>query len=302
MGVCLTKYRVFRAGCVLENEWMGVAECQQQRSRTLQLLCNMPPFPALGTQALAMAADPGGRIDSLVNVFKSDPGLTADLLRIANSAEFGMQRRIGGIQHAIVLLGWERVHALILSVVMGSYVRHFSKRQDAHSVWAHSVAAAVIGETLAEAYRTDPRRAYAAGLMHEIGRLGLLVSVRERYLEISRMPFENIDAVNSLEKSIFGVTHCEAGAFLGRRWSFPEELCDCMNRHHEPASPGVGPLVSLTQLACRLATALGFREVTVRQQLDPALILPADMRIHRDAEPEQLRSLVTQRLASLCGA
>jgi HD-like signal output (HDOD) protein len=262
----------------------------------------MPPFPALGTQALAIPADSDDRIDSLVKVFKSDPGLTAELLRIANSAEFGMQRRIGGIQHAIVLLGPERVHALILTVVMGSYLRQFSKRQDAHSVWAHSVAAAVIAETLAEVCRTDPRRAYAAGLMHEMGRLGLQFSVRERYLEISRMPFESIDAVNSLEKSIFGVTHCEAGAFLGRRWSFPEELCDCMNLHHEPASPGVSPLVSLTQLACRMATALGFREVAVHQQLDPALILPAKVRIHPNAEPDQLRNRVTQRVASVCAA
>jgi putative nucleotidyltransferase with HDIG domain len=181
-------------------------------------------------------------------------------------------------------------------------LRHFSKRQDAHSVWVHSVAAAVIAETLAEVCRTDARRAYAAGLMHEIGRLGLLLSVRERYLEISRLPSENMDAVNSLEKSIFGVTHGEAGAFLGRRWNFPEELCDCMNRHHEPASAGAGPLVLLTQLACRLATALGFGEVAVRQQLDPGLILPAAVRTHPDAEPDQLRNRVTQRVTSLCAA
>jgi HD-like signal output (HDOD) protein len=164
------------------------------------------------------------------------------------------------------------------------------------------VAAAVIAEALAGVWHTDPGRAYTAGLMHELGRLGLLLSVRERYIEISRMAFENIDSVNRLEKSIFGVTHCEAGAFLGRRWGFPEELCDCMSLHHEAVTPSVGPLVSLTQLSCRVATALGFREVAVRHQLDPAEVLPATVRDHPQAEPEQLRQLVTKRLASVSAA
>ncbi len=277
---------------------MGVPE-GQQRSRTLQLLCNMPPFPALGTQALTLVASPEEPMESLVNVFRSDPGLTADLLRVANSAEFGMQRRIGGIQHAIVLLGWERVHALILTVVMSSYLRHFARRQDAHAVWAHSVASAVLAESLAEAFGADPRRAYAASLMHESGRLGLLLSVRERYLEISRVVFESIEAVNSLEKSVFGVTHCEAGAFLGRRWSLPEEMCDCMSLHHEPVSHGGGVLVALTQVSCRLATALGFREIAVRHQVDPCEVIPAGLRSHPAAEPGELRQRVTQRLASV---
>ncbi|PWU06148.1 MAG: hypothetical protein C5B51_12950 [Terriglobia bacterium] len=281
---------------------MASAESQQQRARTLQLLCTMPPFPAMGTQALSLAAGPGDDIEPLIQVFKSDPGLAADLLRMANSAEFGMQRRVGGIQHAIILLGLERVHSLILTVVMGSYLRHFSKRQDAHAVWTHSVAAAVIAETLAGISGSDPRRAYAAGLTHELGRLALLLSIRERYLEISRMPFESIDAVNSLEKSIFGVTHSEAGAFLGRRWSFPEELCDCMGQHHDPTAPALGSLVSVVQIACRLATALGFREVALRQQVEPVQILPAGLRSHPEIEPDLLRSLVTQRLVTICAA
>ena len=287
----------------LKIDLMGQSvESQQQRTRTLQLLCHMPPFPALGAQAFSIAASTDDNVDSLVNTFRRDPALTADLLRMANSAEFGMQRRIGGIQHAIVLLGMERVRSLILTVVMDSYLRHFPKRQDAHPVWAHSVAAAVIAEALAGVWRTDPSRAYTAGLMHELGRLGLLLSVRERYVEISRVAFENIDSATRLEKSIFGVTHCEAGAFLGRRWGFPEELCDCMSLHHEAVTPSVGPLVSLTQLSCRVATALGFREVAVRHQLDPAEILPSTVRDHPQAEPEQLRQLVTKRLASVSAA
>jgi len=231
-------------------------------------------------------------------VLKSDPTIAADLLRVANSAEFCMQSRIADVQHAFALIGFERTRSLALTVAMRKYTDGALRRADAYPFWTHSVATAVTEEALAGAEGYPKQVAYTVGLLHDIGRIGLLLTARERYLEILRVGFEHIQAVSDLEQLLFGLMHCEAGAFLMRLWQFPAVLCDCASQHHEELKPGAPDLVRLTKIACRIANSLGFSESAAGSREPAAVLIVSLFGDRSELHTDRLQNLITQRLVS----
>jgi putative nucleotidyltransferase with HDIG domain len=272
---------------------------EQRKNAALGRLALLPTFSSASSELLTISSDSEQSVDKLINIVKSDPTVAADLLRVANSAEFCMQSRIADVQHAFALIGFERTRSLALSIAMRQYTNRALRRVDVYRYWAHSIATAVIEEALAAAEGYSIHLAYTGGLLHDIGRLGLLLTSRERYLEIQRINFERISAVNELEQALFGLSHCEAGAFLAVSWQFPEALRDCVRQHHDDRTPGDSDLLRLTKIACRVADAVGFSESGTNWREDPAQLLASQCEPRSDVSVGRLQNLVTKRLVSL---
>jgi HD-like signal output (HDOD) protein len=138
---------------------------------------------------------------------------------------------------------------------------------------------------------------YTAGLTHDLGRLGLRLVGGDKYAEYLSREFADLAEANVLEKSLFGMNHCEAGAFLARTWGFPASLRTHMAGHHESSGGGLADPRFLIQLACRVADSLGFLEV---QRLDLALTPALPERLRRRAElaPDLLYDQIRQRMST----
>ncbi len=229
-------------------------------------------------------------------VFKSDPALTADLLMVANSAMFGFRARIDNIRHALSLLGLERVRSLGFQITMSMYVRNVVGKEEVRMVWAHSTATAVIADILSRLYGTHAL--YTTGLVHDLGRLGLLLSTGDKYGQILTKEFTDISESIQLEKAMFGVTHCEAGALVSRTWGFPDTLQNSMASHHDALISDNGNTPSVIHLACQMADWLGFPEVK-RQDLATEPDIPVRLRKHPDLNPDRLRSVISKQIASM---
>jgi HD-like signal output (HDOD) protein len=268
----------------------------QEHSAVFDRLTKLPPFHPAAMKLLTISGESETAISEFEKAFKSDPALTADLLMVANSAAFGFRARVDNIRHALSLLGLERVRSLGFTIAMSMYVRNVPNKDDVRAVWAHSTATAVIAEILGRVYGSPAL--YTAGLVHDLGRLGLLLSVGKKYGEVLGKEFADIEESMKLEKVLFGVNHCEAGALVSRTWGFPDSLQSSIANHHELYTPENGTAPDLIRISCQMADWLGFPEVK-RQDGDTAPELPPRLRNHPDLDPERLRGSITKQIASM---
>jgi len=221
----------------------------------------LPAFPAVALQLLSLLDNPEVPLKKIVDVLKVDPALAGELLRVANSALYGLVQRIDTVNHAVVVLGTENVKRLALTVSLGRYAQRFLRHEGLRICWHHSLACALLCEELYShvefpGITLTKDRAYTAGLLHDIGRLAMLVCYPVEYsnlLTVARQ--ENFDQLEC-ERQLFDIDHCAAGQWLAGHWNLPVEYSQAIAQHHQPALPPGFP--ALVRCACRLADLVGY--------------------------------------------
>lgn len=260
---------------------------------------DIPPFPPVAARLLQALGEEQSEIRRIVDLMRSDPGLSAGLLQRANSAEYGFEQRVDSLHHAIMLLGLRRVRQLALTVATGAYVKAYSKNEDLRLCWRHMLATALAAEEIARAAGVHEERAYVAGLMHDVGRMGLLIAFPERYsVLLHRAADEAVDMLEC-ERYEFGVDHCEAGRMLAEHWKLPQDLAVVAGRHHDPPDDGEFDLARLSRAACLLAAALDFDEFRMprKRTYDEVLeLLPAAGRQALRGREEALRQAIDSKI------
>jgi HD-like signal output (HDOD) protein len=275
------------------------------------VLASIPAFPPVVLRVLDLLSTEQPDNKSLIREISLDATLSAQLLRMANSPLFGFVSRVHTVQQAVALLGYVRVQSLVMAVATANYMRGGARTEALAKCWRHSMASAILSRELARACRASsqapaPECAYSFGLLHDIGRLGLLVAYPAEYSRILKVADRDRLSLLDQEKLLFGMDHCEAGTHLLETCKLPEEFCQIVGRHHDP--PGFalgkevgGPVDSLLigYLACQMADTLGYSVVTPLKPatLDEILaLLPAVARAHFPSDPETLGRIVAKSL------
>ena len=237
----------------------ALARRHAQRHRLgalLQDVEQLPALPQVVTQLLQMSLGDAAGADELAALIEQDPGLTARLLAMVNSAFFGFHREITSVRHAVVILGADEISQLATSLAS---VRLF-RIQDRGSgfttarLWQHANAVAGIARDLAPAdLEIAPTTAYTAGLLHDIGRSFLLQHCAELYAEICLEARASSLPLYAVEEDRLGLDHAQIGERLAQRWNLPLPLTAAVGCHHEPARAGEHrALAALVGLADRL--------------------------------------------------
>ncbi|MBI5086584.1 MAG: HDOD domain-containing protein [Acidobacteria bacterium] len=218
----------------------------------------VPPFPAVAQRILALVGQENVSTAQVSELAKLDPSFAAELLRFANSALFGARREVTSLTQAIVLMGMDRVKTMATFVVLRKMVRSSVKVEALRKVWIHSIATALIAEEAARVAKIAHETAYTAGLLHNLGTLGMMSAYPAEY---SRM----LDVSNDFgfdllktERDLFEIDHCAAGAYLAQDWDFPDEIAAAIACHHDQPVPGALGLDGVIQVSWRLADTLGF--------------------------------------------
>jgi HD-like signal output (HDOD) protein len=265
----------------------------EEQSAVLQRLAKLPPFPPAALRLLSVSAETGTAIEDFERVFMSDPALAADLLAVANSAAFGLRMRVESIRHAVTLLGLETVKSVGFTVAMGFYMRTSAPPMPlVQLVWSHSIATALIAERIGALEGLSLQGLYTAGLVHDFGRIGLLISEGAAYSSILHGEFGSVEEALSAEKQRFGATHTHAGALLAETWQFPVSLIDPIRRHHDDLSSCGDERLKTVQSACHLATTLGYGEFKGLGNRAAEVILPDKLRESSALDLELLRSKI----------
>jgi len=269
-------------------------------------LGDLPPLPQVAVQVLRIAADPDASTDELRRVISTDLALTAQILKIANSAMFGMMREVRTLTQAIMTLGF----STIKSVVIASSAKNLYSRGNAglqeRLMWEHALTAALAGRAYGKNLRF-PRaeECFLGGLLHDIGRSVMGVKFPDRYGILVRSAYNDGTDLTELELETFGFDHAMVGEALLHSWNLAYSLEQAVRWHHEPAHAPEEerPLTALVALGNVLALeqkiGVGRPEhltEATRQALEILGLESNDLEGHREAVLATLeldKSLIT---------
>jgi putative nucleotidyltransferase with HDIG domain len=200
----------------------------------------MPAFPQSVQRVISLTSDINSSPKQLVKVIDHDPVLTMKILKVANSAYFGLSRPIVSINHAVVYLGLNTVkHVALAIAAIGSLPRLNDAGFDMDDYLLHSLTTAVITRALAKHLRIPEVEAanfFVAGLLHDIGQV---VFAQFKPAEFNAALVEAQKGkvpLHEIEHRLLGSDHAELGAVLCEKWSFPESLVLAIRMHHAPGT------------------------------------------------------------------
>ncbi|MFZ5766846.1 MAG: HDOD domain-containing protein [Thermodesulfobacteriota bacterium] len=231
----------------------------------IQDIDKLVPRPDIALDVLQMAHDARGNIAEMAKKIETDPSLTANMLRLANSAYFGHMREITSVKEIIVRLGLETVKMIAIT---GASVGLMKSPQQAYnlepgSLWQHSHATAVLSTIIAKyADIEDSSSIYTASLLHDIGKV-----VLNRPLQIAISNNKNLGrkfrTLIELEMYLLGTDHAKVGMALLRKWGLPEDICLPVGFHHPQKHAGEEELLSvrIVSLANFLVESIGIRSL-----------------------------------------
>lgn len=225
-------------------------------------------MPDVATKVMSMADDKlEVSFKELENIIKVDPGLSAKILKIANSALYARQREITSIQSAITLLGFKNLRSLVLLVTASNLFSVLHRPAFFRRFWSHSVHAAFISRHLSLrcGLKESAEEAFTGALLHDIGQVAFFNTDQTRYEEILTRIGQSEGAVGrdrpsllSLEKAAFDVDHRELGASVFERWYFPDTFVDLAREHGSRTV--VSPhkeIIHIVSIADEIADLLG---------------------------------------------
>ena len=172
-------------------------------------------------------------------LLRQDPALVAKLLRLVNSSFFALRYKVNNISHALVLVGYQTLRSLIFAAFADELYRQemrgygYARR----GLWRHCVRCAFTARMLA--LRGVVERAFAedlfvAGLLHDLGKILLWPTIRDRQGEFDRALEAGAGDLLSGERLVCGIDHAEAGALVARRWGLADNLIEAISCHHVP--------------------------------------------------------------------
>lgn len=201
-------------------------------------VCDLPALPMVALKLLKITGDESANAEGLGRIVETDPAIAAKVLRRVNSAHYAFQHKISSLPHAVAILGFSAIRAIVMEVALfDSWVRRDVRHKFHRTLfWQHSLAVAGLCRVMARVLNhPDPEEAYAAGLLHDIGKLILDVhgtmSYRD-FLEAYRRTQEG--TLVEEEKMLLGVSHDRLGAYFARQWRLPDAIVGATLLHHMP--------------------------------------------------------------------
>jgi len=225
---------------------------------------DMPPFPQVVQRAMQALGDPEYEVVGLVDILKVDQAITANILKLCNSAYFGLPRKVSSLKEAVVYLGANQLRQLLLS---GAASKIFEKPNAGYAVfadelWRHALATAVMAQVLRKFKRLkiDENTLFTAALLHDVGKVVLSNFVADKYLAIEKMVESGESSFQEAEREVLGFDHAEIGGKIAEKWEFPESITTAIAFHHEPARAAkeFRILTELVALSNNLAVMVGY--------------------------------------------
>ncbi len=204
---------------------------------------SLEPFPQVAMRVLQLSQSDDVLPREIIRVVETDPGITAKVLKLCNSAYYGFKRDVGSLFEAGNMLGVRTLVDLVITSSASRYFRNYgeSKSDSSTDLWRRSITNAWAAQLLAETSGgVDKSRAYTLGLLQDIGHVVAERFVSARWEDIRGRVGEGANLLQA-EAEVLGIDHAEIGARLASRWDLPEGLVDCIRWHHEPEQATVDP-------------------------------------------------------------
>jgi HD-like signal output (HDOD) protein len=229
----------------------------------------VPARAGAAVRVLTIADDPDASLADLVNAVGADPALAAKVLTLANSAYYGLSRRVGTLQYAISVIGFQTVRALAVPICAGLD----GPNGVPPGFWEQAANNATAAYLIAPALGASAPDGFCVGLLHTLG--SALLHQRHPLPALCAPPPVDEEGFNRSEIALYGIGHAEAGARLLESWRFPEHLCALVSGHHDVPLPDAVPLAR-TLLAARITAGLCIDEGADQVRAETTLLRLSD--------------------------
>jgi HD-like signal output (HDOD) protein len=212
------------------------ADQQRRRNRLKDIIDHgLPPFPNAILELTAILSGASVDVKKASKVIRTDPSLSAQVLRLCNSPLYGLRSRVISIEQATILLGTERLRSLAMTCSLVNYSGGGLPRNQAMNFWQHSFLAALLSEFLAKRNEYfESEQAYIAGLLHDIGQLPQWMLLSEEKAQPKTMLPESWSDDIPVERNHFGMDHSEIGSCMAVSWNLMPSFIDVLGNHHDP--------------------------------------------------------------------
>jgi putative nucleotidyltransferase with HDIG domain len=220
--------------------------------RITESIISLPTLPTVVSKMIDLVDNPRTSAASLARLISSDQALTARILKLANSAYYGFPREITTVNMAIVVLGFNTVKDVGLSLSVFEVFKdtHSSPYFKSTEFWQHSIACGVAAKAVAR--RLLPRlagEAFVAGLLHDIGKVILNQYLHTEFETIMQRVQEG-RGLDEAEIEILATTHGQVGGWLAEKWNLPEMIAESIGYHHKPwEAPHYPVMVAIVAIA-----------------------------------------------------
>ena len=246
----------------LHREGMRTVRIGEQRDQEAEIPwahLRIPAFPQIAIQVLQLTNNEDVSMRQLGDLISFDPSFSSEVLTIANSALYAPRVPVTSILQAIAVLGLNRLRGVCLTVGIRAYLGKALNRLSLRAIWRHSLGCALIAEQLAPGGQLNRNTAYTAGILHDIGRLAMVVIRPEAYDALLMNHSGSASSILPHERALFGFDHCEAGRHLIADWKLPADFEAIVSDHHAPRQKHDSwNLAALVNVSCRMADTIGF--------------------------------------------
>ncbi len=197
---------------------------------------SLPPLPVTVAQVLSVVNNPESSANDLVKAILPDQSMCLAILKIANSALYGHQKKVSSLETAVMVLGFNEVQNIVLAKAAVQAIKPALKawEEELKPFWEHAFTCGLAARIIGESINLPSGPFFVAGLFHDIGKLAMLLGLKERY-DIARhiggfTTSEKLEA----EQKTFSFSHDQIGSRLFQRWQFPDSLAIALLYHHCP--------------------------------------------------------------------
>lgn len=235
----------------------------ERLQRIVENIRQLPSLPAVVGELMHVVSSPDTAADDAARLIEKDPALTGAILRLANSAFYGMPRSISSVSSAVVILGFNTIRSVALSAsVMKAFSRSSSHPLfDRQRFWSHSILCGMgakrVARELFPRVAIDPESAFCAGILHDIGKLIFAQFVAEEYAVVCDRARAGSISILAAEEEVMGTNHADVCTVLADKWALPLDLETALVFHHDPGRNAGQELAAAVHLGDQLSHSAG---------------------------------------------
>ncbi|MBN2073810.1 MAG: HDOD domain-containing protein [Actinobacteria bacterium] len=196
---------------------------------------NLPVIPQIAMDIMSYVDDEKTSMKQISDIISNDPSLSAQILKVANSAFYGLSKHVGSLELALIILGLREIKNIIFMMSVFKLFPHDIKFSfNKIDFMKHSILTAQTMKLLAGRFKINFESSpFLAGLLHDIGKIFLDQHFHQQYMKVIKEVNKNKKFMYQAEAEVLGTDHAEVGAALATRWDFPEDIQESIKYHHE---------------------------------------------------------------------
>ena len=213
---------------------------EQKISKVVGGISNLPTPPIVFNQIQKVLSNPNTSAFDIAAILQEDPAMSAKVLKLTNSAYYGLPREVESVKQAVVIVGLEAVKNLVLSAsVFEAFSKEGMDKEFQDLFWRHSLGTAFAARLLAHKLKAkaifDADAAFSGGMLHDIGKMVISIYMNEDSKKIAEIKAQKPDVCDHvIEEEVLEYNHMQVGALLAKEWKLPKKLIETISYHHYP--------------------------------------------------------------------